>query len=258
MPADPWQSFAEFYDYVPLYRERKDVAFYVEEAKRATGLVLELGCGSGRVLVPVARAGVPVTGLDASPDMLRVCRSRLRQEGLAAELICGDMRRFALHQNFALVTIPFRPFQHLLEVEDQMACLSSIREHLAPGGALVFDVFNPDLKMLNSEDTAPVQEFSFELPDGRQVTRSIRRLRHDRARQIQHLEVVHDVRHSDGSTRQTTEALPMRYFFRYELEHLLSRCGFSVEHLYGDFDRRPVGEDGSAELIFVARLSLNP
>ena len=248
MSADPWELFAEFYDFIPLYRDRPDVMFYVKHAKAAGGPVLELGCGSGRVLAPTARAGVAVVGLDASPDMLAVCRRRLEQEGLSAALACGDMRRFALRKTFALITIPFRPFQHLLEVEDQMACLASIREHLIPSGRLVFDVFDPDLKLLTSQDTEPVLEFQFELPDGRQAARSCRQVAHNTARQVKDLEFIFEVRRADGSLNRSTTNISMRYFFRYELEHLLARCGFQVEKVYGDFDGREQG----GELIFVA------
>ncbi len=246
--TDPWAVFAEFYDHIPLYRDRADAGFYLAQAKAAGGPVLELGCGTGRILAQTARAGIPVVGLDASPGMLGLCRRRLAQEGLRADLACGDMRRFAFGRAFTLVTIPFRPFQHLLEVEDQMACLASIREHLAPNGRLVFDVFNPDLKLLASDSAEPVLEFEFELPDGRKAARSFRQLAHHRDRQVKDLEFLFEVRRPDGSREDFRATISMRYFFRYELEHLLARCGFHVEHLYGDFDGRAEG----GELIFVA------
>lgn len=255
MPPDPWSTFAEFYDHIPLYRERADVDFYVQQARAARGPVLELGCGSGRVLVPIAREGILITGLDASPAMLSLCRQRLEEEHLEAGLICGNMRNFELGQSFALVTIPFRPFQHLLEVEEQMACLASIRNHLTPGGKLVFDVFNPDLKLLILNDPGPIPEMDFEMPDGRRVQRGFRRLSHDRARQLQHLEFTFEVTSPDGTTERMSDRIFMRYFFRYELEHLLARCGFEVEHLYGDFDGRPLDPDGSPELIFVTAIA---
>ena len=97
--------------------------------------VLELGCGTGRVLIPTARAGIEIVGLDASPQMLAVCRSRLQQEPpdvqARVRLLEGDMRRFTVDRTFRLATIPYRPFQHLLTVSDQFACLRSIHQHLA-------------------------------------------------------------------------------------------------------------------------------
>ena len=113
---------AEFYDHVPTYRERPDVAFYVSEALSARGLVLEVGCGTGRVVLPTARAGVDIVGLDLSAHMLRVCRSRLSEEPAdvqaRVQLTQGDMREFSLSMQFSLVTLPFRSFQHLVTAAD--------------------------------------------------------------------------------------------------------------------------------------------
>ena len=137
---------AEFYDHVPRYATRADVDFYVQAAAASGGPVLELGCGTGRILIPTARAGIEIVGLDAAAGMLDACRQRLQSEQPAVRervrLHQGDMRHFDFGSRFRLVTIPFRPFQHLVTVEDQLACLGAIRHHLVPGGRLVFDCFN--------------------------------------------------------------------------------------------------------------------
>ncbi len=247
MAADPWKAFVEFYDAFPIYVERKDVDFYLRHAKAAGGPVLELGCGSGRILVPTRRAGIDITGLDGSADMLAACRAKLEGENLDASLLVGDMRDFDIGRKFALVTIPFRPFQHLLDVEDQMACLKCIREHLRPGGRLIFDVFNPRMDLIATQGPEIVPEATFDLPDGRRIERSHRRLAHDRARQVMTIEIIHQV----VGGEQTSLTIEMHYFFRFELEHLLARCGFRVERLFGGLDESPFGQD-SQEMIFVA------
>jgi len=117
---------AEFYDSVVPYRERQDVNFFVEMAQRSGGPVLELGCGTGRVLIPIAKSGIEIVRLDGSPRMLAVCREKLLRESedvraKVTDLVKGDMRSFELGRKFSLVTIPFRPFQHLLTVEDQLS-----------------------------------------------------------------------------------------------------------------------------------------
>jgi SAM-dependent methyltransferase len=252
---------AEFYDHVAPYRERTDVAFYVEMAQAAGGPVLEVGCGTGRVLIPTARAGVEITGLDLSPSMLAVCRQSLAQESAEtqarARLVEGDMRDFGLAQQFALVTLPFRPFQHLTSVEDQIACLTTIRRHLAPGGRLVLDLFNPSLPYL--ADPARLDEFGDEpeivMPDGRRVLRRARITARDYFNQVQDTELIYYVTHPDGSQERLVHSFPMRYLFRFEAEHLLARCGFGVEALYADYDRSPYGSKYPGELIFVARRS---
>ncbi|HLA91053.1 MAG TPA: class I SAM-dependent methyltransferase [Gemmatimonadaceae bacterium] len=256
---DEYASVADIYDSVALYRSRPDIAFYVDAAKEAVGPVLEIGCGSGRVLIPTARAGVEIVGLDASPTMLGVCRERLRAENESVqsrvELVQGDMRHFDFSRRFALVTMPFRPFQHLLTVEDQLACLARISTHLRDDGRLVFDLFNPSLDALanRKEGDEFGEEPEFITPDGRRVERRHRIVRHDRHSQVNHVELIYDVTHPDGRAERLVHAFPMRYLFRYEAEHLLARAGFEVEHLYAGFDRSAYGSAYPGELIFVAR-----
>ena len=250
---------ADFYDQVDLYQHRPDVAFYTALATERGGPVLELGCGTGRVLLPTSKAGVEITGLDLSERMLSVCRSKLAGEAPEVQervhLSHADMRSFDLGRRFGLVTIPFRPFQHLLTVDDQMACLASAHRHLEPGGTLALDVFNPSLQRLI--DPRYLQELepepTFVMPDGRSVVRTDRNASVDLVNQIIHAEIIYYVTHPDGGQERLVHDFPMRYFFRYELEHLLVRAGFRVEAVYGDFDRSPVGVEAAGELVFVAR-----
>src|SRR3990170_3104384 len=134
---------AEFYDHVVPYRERQDVAFYVEMARESGGPALEIGCGTGRILLPTARAGIDIVGLDGSELMLAICRKRLSSEPSEVksrvQLVRGDMRRFDLGRTFSLITTPFRPFQHLITVEDQLSCLGCIHRHLVDGGRFILD-----------------------------------------------------------------------------------------------------------------------
>ena len=250
---------AEFYDHVPRYATRADVDFYVQAAAESGGPVLELGCGTGRILVPTARAGIEIVGLDAAAGMLDACRQRLQSEPPAVRervrLHHGDMRRFDFGRSFRLVTIPFRPFQHLLTVEDQLACLGAIRQHLVADGRLVFDCFNPSIHNLAkiADGAETDEEPSFTLPDGRTVVRRHRMLERDLINQVNTGELVYYVRHSDGREERLVHAFRMRCIFRFEAEHLLARAGFALEHVYADFARSPYGTQYPGELIFVAR-----
>lgn len=256
---DEYGEIADLYDYVVPYRERADVAFFVDAAVVAGGPVLEVGCGTGRILIPTARAGVDVTGVDLSPRMLGVCRRRLdgepEQVRRRARLVQADMRRFDLEQRFTLATIPFRPFQHLLTVEHQLACLASVRAHLADAGTLIVDLFNPSLDALASfrigEEGGEEPEFT--MPDGRRVVRTHRILAVDRFNQVNDIELIYRVTHPGGRKERLLHRFPMRYVFRFEMEHLLARTGFRVEHLYSDFEKHPYGHAYPGELIFVAR-----
>jgi SAM-dependent methyltransferase len=250
---------AEFYDSVVPYRERQDVNFFVQIAQDCGGPVLELGCGTGRVLIPTAKSGVEIFGLDASPRMLSVCREKLSHElndvqSKVVGLVQGDMRTFDLSRKFNLVTIPFRPFQHLLTVEDQLSCLENIRKHLAPGGQLVLDIFNPSLLFLTDERYLQEhgEEPEFITADGRRVVRRARIAWRDYFNQITHNELIYYVTHPDAREEQFVHRFPMRYLFKFEVEHLLARCDFEVQAVYADYDKSPYGSKYPGELIVMA------
>jgi SAM-dependent methyltransferase len=256
---DEYQSIAELYDHVVPYEERADVGFFMEAARRSGGPVLEVGCGTGRVLIPTARVGIPITGLDLSPHMLEVCRKKVADEPEEVQrriqLVEGDMRQFELGQTFKLITLPFRPFQHLTTVEDQLACLGCLHHHLAKDGRLILDIFNPKMEALVNtafgEEVAEEPEFS--MPDGRKVVRRHKIVSRDVPNQTNYVELIYYVRHPDGRQERLVQAFPMRYLFRFEAEHLLARAGFEVENLYADYDKSPYGSKYPGELIFVAR-----
>ena len=255
---DFYVDIADLYDFVVDYQTRPDVTFFVEMAKSAGRPVLELGCGTGRVLIPTARSGVDIVGLDLSPQMLTVCKRKLADESSDVQsrvrLVEADFRQFELSQKFALITIPFRPFQHLLEVDDQLACLERIHRHLDDDGKLVVDVFNPSLPGL-TRDNLGIEESAgpdFVLPDGRRVVRREKILARDLFKQVVSVELIYDVTYPDGHEVRFVHSLKMRYFFRYELEHLLVRAGFVIETVYGDYQRKPYGTTYPGELIFVA------
>lgn len=257
--VDDYGETADLYDHVVPYRTRADVGFFVEAAAAAGGPVLEVGCGTGRILIPTARAGVEITGLDQSPRMLSVCRQRLDAEAEPVrervQLAQADMRRFDLGRRFALATVPFRPFQHLLTVEDQLSCLASIRGHLIAGGRLILDLFNPSLDILANLQLGAEggDEPEFTTPDGRRVVRKHRFVAADRFSQVNRVELIYYVAHPDGRQERLVHAFSMRYLFRFEAEHLLARAGFRVEHLYCDLEKHPYGHVYPGELIFVAR-----
>jgi SAM-dependent methyltransferase len=252
-----WPEIAELYDHVPLYKDRKDAAFYVDLCRAAKGEVLELGCGTGRVLIPATAAGCRITGLDGSGFMLERCRTKLR--ALTPEvqnrvtLVEADMTSFSLGRAFALATVPFRPLQHLVSVEEQLSFLACVHRHLIPGGKLALDVFHPDLKRLSTPASHEENEDTAEhtLPDGRRLRRTFRVTAQRRAEQTNDIELIYYVTDPDGGTTRLVQAFPMRYYFRFELEHLLARSGFRVQELFGNFDRSPF-IDSSPEMIVVA------
>lgn len=249
---------ADTYDHIPPYVARPDKDFYVECARAAKGKTLELGCGTGRILIPTAAAGCDIVGLELSPHMLAKCEQKLRNQPREVQarvrLVQGNMTGFELGETFSLITAPFRSFQHLLTGEQQLACLGCVHRHLAAGGRFILDVFQVDLRWMK------VMEEEFEdfpettLPDGRRLRRTVRTAGVHWAEQYNDVELIYYVTHPDGRQERVVQALPLRYFFRYEVEHLLARCGFRVAERFGDFDQSPLGDD-SPEMIFVAEKS---
>jgi len=256
---------ADYYDESPIVRGRLgDVAFYRDAVHAFGDPVLELGCGTGRITLALAEAGHRVTGLDISSRMLERCDQK--RAGLPPEarervhLVQADMTRFDLGKKFRLVIIPFRPLQHLLEIDAQIACLESVRRHLTEDGGrvgerrgrLILDVFQTDAERMHDpayQQEGLVSEYS--TPDGRQVRIMERVTAFHRAEQRNDVEMIFYVTDARGKEQRLVFAWTLRYFFRYEVEHLLARCGFRVSAVYGDFDRSLLGAT-SPEMIFVA------
>jgi SAM-dependent methyltransferase len=220
-----------------------DAAFYRALAEETGGPVLELGCGTGRVLLPIAALGIPCVGVDASPAMLAALRAKNPPPNL--ELVEGRMETFDLGaRRFALVTSPFRAFLHLLDVPSQLAALANIRRHLAPGGAFAFDVFDPKLAWIMAPGENERLDATFTI-DGVE-TRRFAKVRTDLATQIMAVTFRFEPAHTAGNT-----TVRLRWFYRYEMEHLLARAGFTDVTIYGGYDRRPWRPEG--ETVIVAR-----
>jgi SAM-dependent methyltransferase len=243
--------------YDDLYRGLRDpsgdVAFYVALAREIGGPVLELGCGTGRVLLPIAATGVACVGLDASPAMLDVLRGK--QPPSNVELVQGRMEAsFALGDaRFRLVISPFRALQHLLDVDSQLAMLANVRRHLAADGVFAFDVFDPKLDRIAIADETEHLAATF-MHGGRQVRRwdAVRR---DLSTQVMRVKFrfESDGPGGPGDPDLGSTEVSLRWFYRYELEHLLARAGFTNLTFYGGFDRRPWRAEG--DTVVVARVT---
>jgi SAM-dependent methyltransferase len=248
---------ADYYDSSPMVAERtQDVLFYCQAARQYGDPVLELGCGTGRIALAIAQAGYRVVGLDISERMLERAFAKRDLLPLAARerirLVEGDMTRYSLGQKFRSVLIPFRPFQHLLETGEQMACLDCAKKHLAPGGTLIVDFFQTDpVRMHDPKFLKESLLMQYDLRDGRHVALSERVAAYHRALQRNDVEMIFDVTHPGGRKERLVMAWTLRYFFRYEVEHLLACCGFKLLATYGSFDSAPL-QDDSPEMIFVA------
>jgi SAM-dependent methyltransferase len=222
------------------------LAYYRAEADRQGGSVLELGCGTGHKLIPIASDGHPCTGLELSPQMLAEARRKADERGLAVEWRLGDMRQFDLGRTFDLVFIAANSLLHLHEAADLVECFRSVRRHLAPGAQLIFDVFNPSVRMLAEADGVRRNRdaLSFEDPD----------------RGVVHVDVAETYDAAAQVTRGTwyfsTDAEPdflvaplaIRCIFPQELPLLVSLGGLRIVERYGDWSRAPFAADAALQL----------
>lgn len=206
---------------------RGDIPFYVALASQAAGPVLEVACGSGRVLVPCAEAGADMDGIDLDARMVEATRERLAARGLRAGLGVGDMRRFALERRYALITIPFSAFLHNLTRADQLATLRTCRAHLAPGGRLVFAIFSPDPKRLLDQDGEHPEVMEHQAPGGGWV-RVVDRARADVVEQYTTVTRRVEIFDAAGRTTETHDLnFDLRWIWPAEMRLLLMAAGFA-------------------------------
>jgi SAM-dependent methyltransferase len=251
--ADPFAAFTGYYDLD--YAGVDDDLFMIRQfATRCGSPILELACGTGRALLPLARDGYHVVGVDVSPAMLEVARQRIAGEGLEdrVTLLEQDMRALALDRRFALAFAALNSFCHLLNTNDQLAALAGVHQHLKPGGLLLLDLFNPDVgQLLDSRDQITLEKTWAEPGTGRRVIK-MRSQSVDPAEQLIHVTLLLDEMDEQGQVRRTVFPYAIRYLFRYELELLLRLAGFEVEAIYGSYDLDEF-RAGSERIIAVAR-----
>ncbi|HJY84743.1 MAG TPA: class I SAM-dependent methyltransferase [Candidatus Binatia bacterium] len=252
---------AAFYDYYSLGVEG-DVQFYIEEAGKAGSPILEIGCGTGRILLPIAESGVSIVGLDRAPAMLLLLRQKLAKYSSdtqgRVELIEGDMRNFSLSRRFKLVTIPYRALLHLLTPKDQRQALLCIREHLTDDGHLIFNIFDPSLEIIAAHlaplGSALKKDSEFIHPDtGHRVIVWDTRQYDPEQQMLEQYFIFEELDDEGKVIAKTYSPLTLRYVYRYEMRYLLELCGYKIEALYGDFRRGPFQYGG--EQIWVVRKS---
>jgi len=254
----PWADaqLAELYD---AFVFDGDLPLYLELARGQGQRVLEIACGSGRVLVPLARAGFEVVGVDVSPYMLALAQAKLDTlKSAQARLIQADMRDFRLDRaDFDLAILAVKSFAYLTEPDDQQRCLTSILAHLRPGGLLAIDFMHPLPDWVAAPAGAMRDDLLQRVPDrGYTVSRVESVVSTDLARQVRIIRSAYEVIDDTGSIR--TKRLvewSYRWTYRFEAEHLLARAGFSVETVYGNYQREPFNSS-SATMVFIARRSL--
>src|SRR5215208_5974965 len=255
----PWDDpvLAGLYDLFPF---DADLPLYLELAAGQGGRVLELACGSGRVLVPLVRAGHRVVGLDASPHMLTRTREKLQSAGFGdagrVRLIQGDMRAFELDELFDLAVIAAKSFAYLVTRADQQRALAATAAHLRPGGLLVLDLLHPSPTWLLEPPGSLRQDLVEQVPEqGVTVARTEAVVSTNLADQVRVIRSAYEIVADDGSVTKRFVEWPYRYTFRFEAEHLLERAGFEVEAAYGGYRREPFTSESRSLLLLARRVA---
>jgi SAM-dependent methyltransferase len=252
--------YSEIYD-VSVSDWPGELAFYyslADQAASSSKPVLEIGCGTGRVTIPMARRGINITGLDSSEEMLEVARQK-SVDLPNVEWIQGDMRAFDLGKTFGLAIISGHSFQHMLTPGDQINSLNCIRRHLAPDGKLVVHLDHQDIAWLGK--VAGPKKGVFEPredirhPSTRETIRTSRAWAYDPLTQTATSRTVWEIVSDGGQALERIERNPilLHCIFRFEMDHLFRLTNYHVEGVYGDFFANPLGAD-SEDMIWVATL----
>ncbi|HEV3315432.1 MAG TPA: class I SAM-dependent methyltransferase [Candidatus Angelobacter sp.] len=259
--VDAYKLLAGYYD--DAYAVKKDLVdlpFYSALAKRIGGPVLEIACGTGRVLLPIAREGIEIHGVDNSPAMLNVLRKNLQSEPeevrKRVSVSGGDMRTFRLGKKYPLVIIPFRPMQHMHTLEDQIAALKTAALHLEEDGVLAFNVFYPKYDQIFSSIGEEIQEMEWPLSsDPSKIVR--RYFRKDSVAKISQIftgTFIFRTFQGNQLVNEETESFKLSYYTYPHLQALFLLAGLESVEEYGSFAQTPL-DNNSTEMIFVLRAS---
>lgn len=245
------EAVSRFYDpvYDTLEFLKPAQKFYHDEILNAGGKVLEAGVGTGRIFLPALNAGADIYGVDFSERMLARLKEKLPEKE-HYRIWQEDLRRFDSGKSFSLVIMPFRVFQHMLTIDDQLNTLNRIYNVLDDGGRLIFDVFNPDLKRLINP-VSDLLEFDGEYKPGYKLQRyATVDYKHD----LQMLDLKFRFVWDENGSEMTDEFVaPMRYFFRYELENLVGRTKFRLENFYGSFEREEFNSISREQILILRK-----
>jgi SAM-dependent methyltransferase len=231
-----YDVIAPFYDREHAHFS-EDLDLYHNFAEMCGGKILELACGSGRVLLPLAREGYALTGIDTSASMLDIARQRLQEEGLTAQCILmqQDMSTLQLEQKFRLAFIALGSFAHITSRTQQQRSLASIRAHLSPGGTFIIDISNADARYLEELGGQMLHQGTWSLEDGSYLSHFLTPAT-SAERHLLELTHFYDQYRQGGTVQRTVVTTHLYLFERAEMELLLEQAGFMVKDVYGDYD----------------------
>jgi SAM-dependent methyltransferase len=238
-------EYAEYEDDLPVL---------LALAQRTQAPLLELGCGTGRVLAPLAEAGFEIHGIDSSPAMLEIARRKVEAAGAGrrVRLIQGDFAKGLEKGRYRFAFALMNTFLHLQDQAGQLAALDAWHDALGPGGLLLIDIFSPDVAELAALNGRLEWDRTWTDPaTGSQVMKLLARTV-DPAEQLMQVSHIYDEIAADGTVRRSVASFELRYLWRFEAELLLEKAGFEVEELYGDWEMGDY-DSSSDRMILIAK-----
>jgi SAM-dependent methyltransferase len=234
-------------------KTQDDVPFYLAQAQVASGSVLEIGCGTGRVTIPLASAGVDIVGLDVSASMLEEARSKAERQGLRMRWIEADGGTFELDRQFALIIMPFNTLQFFRDTAALNQLFRCVKGHLWGGGRFVFDVFNPQVSFLAADPSHRYERARYSDPHGRGEV-----VLEETREYIAERQVVRSTRHYHVGEKKdfSVSSLELRCFFPCELDLILDYFGFKLEEKYGDFHNSPFDGRSPKQICVCSKASV--
>ncbi|GCF11913.1 class I SAM-dependent DNA methyltransferase [Dictyobacter arantiisoli] len=246
-----YDLIAPFYD-IEHAHFAEDLDMYHNFAELCGGKILELACGSGRVMLSLADEGYEITGIDNSSEMLNIAREALTEAGVAARctLLEQDLCDFHVEQKFRLAIIALGSFAHITKRKDQQRALAAVRAHMSPGGTFIVDISNGDARYMENLSGQVLHQGTWQDDEGNYFTHFVSPAS---ATHTHQLELTHFYdRHVQGGNVERTVVTTQLYLFeRSEMELLLEQAGFVVKNVYGDHDLGPYHIE-SPRMIFIA------
>lgn len=220
------------------------IPFYIMQAKKYGGPILELACGTGRITVPIAKNGVPIVGLDFSVKMLEQAKRNSKDNKIEIEWIEADMTDFNLKRTFSTITMPAAAMNWVLENKSIEKCLNCIKDHLNQDGTFIFNIFNPNFEIMMRDPSKKYKRIGYPDPDGKGNVTVTGTHHYDKATQIMHYTSYHRIKNEE-----TVQKLKLRIFFPQELDMLLNYNGFKIDFKYGNFDEEPFNSNSKWQIV---------
>ena len=261
MSEDEYEVHARYYD--AAYEVNKslvDLPFYLKEAEKSPGPILEIGCGTGRITKEIAKLGKEVIAVDSSAAMLGILRDKLQVSDLAGRIHLqkGDIRQLELNRKFPLIILPFRVLQHLYCLEDQVNAFKNVTKHLEPGGRVIFDVFYPQFHLIYGKIGELVEEFELTGKDGegKRLRRTYIKDRVDKIEQSYEGRFIYQIFAGKDCLKEEIKSIKMAFYTVPHLKLLLRLAGLQLLKSYGTFAKRPL-DNTAQEIIIIAGLNNN-